>query len=43
MSRLTVALACATGIAPDVWAAQGVRAIVTAAELLDTAKAAANG
>lgn len=34
MARLTIALAVATGISPDVWADQGWRAIVTATELL---------
>lgn len=39
MTRLTIALAVATGIAPDVWAGAGFRAIVTAAELLEMGKA----
>jgi hypothetical protein len=34
LTRLTIALAVATGIAPDVWADQDWRTIVTASELL---------
>jgi hypothetical protein len=38
LTRLTIALAVATGIAPDVWADQDWRTIVTAAELLSKKK-----
>jgi hypothetical protein len=38
LTRLTIALAVATGIAPDVWAEQGWRTIITASELLSKKK-----
>lgn len=34
MSRLAIELACATGIAPSVWADEGYRAMVTGLEVL---------